>query len=341
MRKLAICGLLVLWAGARLSADFSYQHISRVTGGMMAGAMKVAAVFSKEAREPLRTSYFVKGNRLATISRHDAQIIDLDRETITHVDFDKKTFSVLTFAEMAELLKELESRMAAGKGKSADVSFKVSVEPTSETKSIAGMDARLVRMRIEMEGTDKKSGKREIIMSVTSEQWIAAVPGYQEVRDFFRRMAQKIPWVPSAGFLGGQDAQQARAMAELRKLAAELDGLAVLEVTRMHMVGEQAVAGRPQPEARPAEEQPSIGSALGRLGGLGRFGRPGKKKETPQQPPPEQAGQSAAASPQGESLLMETTSEASGFSTAPIDPSRFEVPAGFKQVDNELKKLRR
>lgn len=337
MSRIAVAGMLLLCAGGRLPADFSYQQTVRITGGMMAGAMKVAGVFSKEAREPTRTGYFVKGNRLATVSRQDAQIVDLDRETITHVDFDKKTYSVMTFAEMMELMKELESRMAREKGEQAEVSAKVSVEPTQETKTIAGVNARLVRLRVEMEGTDRKSGRREVFMTMTSEQWIAAVPGYEEVRDFYRRMAQRLAWVPSAGF-PAQRAEEARALAELRKEAAALDGLAIFEVTRMHLAGEQAAAlGAQQPEARPAEEQPSVGGALGRLGGLGRLGRLGRKKESP--PPP--AAPPAAASESGPGLLMEITAEADGFSTAPVEASRFEVPAGFKQVENELKRMRR
>lgn len=339
MRTVSVAGAIVLSSAAGLLADFSYQQTSRITGGMMAGAMKVAAVFSRQAREPIRTSYFLKGNRLATVSQHDAQIVDLDKETITHVDFDKKTYSVITFAEMAELLKQMESRLETEKGEQTDVSMKVSVEPTSQTKSISGMDARLVRLRVEMEGTDRKTGKREVFMTMTSEQWIAAVPGYEQVKDFYRRLAQKVAWAPSPGFLAGQRAEQARAMAELRKQAAALDGLAVYEVTRMHLAGAQGAGAAPQqPEARPAEEQPSVGGALGRLGGLGRLGRLGRKKETPQQPPAEQP---AAASQPGEGLLMELTGEASGFSTAPVDSSRFEVPAGFRQVENELNRMRR
>ncbi len=34
--------------------------------------------------------------------------------------------------------------------------------------------------------------------------------------------------------------------------------------------------------------------------------------------------------------LMEITSEMSNFSSAPVDPSRFAVPAGFKQVESEM-----
>jgi hypothetical protein len=38
---------------------------------------------------------------------------------------------------------------------------------------------------------------------------------------------------------------------------------------------------------------------------------------------------------------MEMTTELSGFSSAPVDPSKFEVPAGFKQVESEMMKAMR
>ena len=50
-------------ASESFAADFSYEQNARVTGGALAGAMKVAAVFSKQAREPMRTTIAVKGSK--------------------------------------------------------------------------------------------------------------------------------------------------------------------------------------------------------------------------------------------------------------------------------------
>ena len=341
MTAYRVAGMLLLAVGV-LFADFSYQETSRVTGGMMAGALKVAGVFSKEAREPIRTTYLIKGNRMASFTQHDGDIIDLDRETITHVDFRKKTYSVITFAEMAQLLKETEARMASEQGKDAEVSVRASVEPTSQTKPIAGVEARLVRIRVEMESTDKKTGKRSGVMTVTSEHWIGNVPGYEEVKNFYRRMAEKLAWMPGSSSLAAGRGEVLKGMAELQKQAAALDGLTLHQVARMHMAGEPGPGGEVQAqprESQPPAEPPAVGGALGRLGGLGRLGRLGRKKETPEQPP---AAETAAPSQEGSpGLLMELTTEASGFSTAPVDPSRLEVPAGFKQVENELKRMGR
>jgi hypothetical protein len=147
-------------------------------------------------------------------------------------------------------------------------------------------------------------------------------------------------------------------MAELMRETSKLDGVPVYQETRMGFGGTvppgqqaagQQAAGQPPPpppqEQQQAQaEQPSVGGALGRLGGrLGGLGGFGRKKKQEQQEEPQPAAtqgpQPAGGAPPGASgSLMEMTSELSGFSTAPIDPARFEVPAGFRQVESELLK---
>src|SRR5271169_512568 len=89
--RMALGIAMILWSGTTLLADFSYQTNSKITGGMMASAMKVAGVVSKQAREPIESTVMVKGDRMATVSAHAAHIIDLKSETMTEVNFDKKT----------------------------------------------------------------------------------------------------------------------------------------------------------------------------------------------------------------------------------------------------------
>jgi hypothetical protein len=70
------------------------------------------------------------------------------------------------------------------------------------------------------------------------------------------------------------------------------------------------------------------------LGGLGGFGRK-KKQEEPQQ----QQEQTQAQSGQpGSGILIESTTESSGFSASPVDASKFETPAGFKEVQAEIER---
>ena len=98
-RKCLSTAVILALAAGSARADFSYEQTSKITGGMMAGMMKFAGAFSKQAREPMRSTVTVKGDRMAMISANRINIIDLAAETMTDVDLEKKTYAVITFAD--------------------------------------------------------------------------------------------------------------------------------------------------------------------------------------------------------------------------------------------------
>jgi hypothetical protein len=86
-------------------AQFQYTETTAITGGSVVGLMKAAGTFSKQARQanaPTSTTIVVQGNRMARISANDSEIIDLDKETITRMDNQHKTFSVVTFEQLKQ-----------------------------------------------------------------------------------------------------------------------------------------------------------------------------------------------------------------------------------------------
>jgi hypothetical protein len=109
-----------------------------------------------------------------------------------------------------------------------------------------------------------------------------------------------------------------------------------------------AQAQEPQTAPQPT---PTAGGALGRLGGrFGGLGGLGRKKQAEpqaqppaQQSPPPASGQPASGQNAADAgVLMEMTTETSNFSPAAVDPAKFDVPSGFKQVESEtLKAMRR
>ena len=348
-KKIAVVAVL---SATCLLADISYEQTSRMTGGMMAGMMKIAGAFSKQAREPIRSTVLLKGNRMATLSAQSGHVIDLDRETITEIDFQKRTYSVITFAQMAEALKEAEAKLKSAKGEQPEMNVKASIKETGQTKQFSGVNAREFIMTLEMEGTDQQTGQKGA-MVVTADMWVAPQPGYDQVRQFYQRMAQKLAWTPGGGMFTMGRSDMARAMADLQKEAAKLDGVPVYQVVKMGFKGEAGQAGQPAqppPAARAPEQQPtenpSVGGALGRLGGrlggLGGLGRRKKAEQPAEQPAPPPESAPAAAQPDVSGALMEMTTELTSFSTGPVDPSKLEVPGGFKQVESQmLKGMRR
>ena len=319
-------------------ADFSYQRSSKITGGAMAGMMKFAGAFSKQAREPIESTVAVKGNRMATVSKERASIIDLDAETITEVNFARKTYTVMTFAEMKQAMEDAMQRVKnAPKQQSeqppqqpsnVDMDFKVEVKETGESKEIAGLRTKEVILTMRMEGTDKDSGNKGA-MVITNDMWITPdIPGYEEIREFHKRMAAKMNWSLDSG-MGSMLASRpdmARGMANLSKEVSKMKGIPVMTVMKMTGEGQPGAApagtdGQTTTQQPKPAQSPSISDALaGRFGGFGR-----KKKQTDSTQTP------AADSSPGS--LMETTTEMSGFSSAPVEPAKFAIPAGFKKVD--------
>jgi carbon monoxide dehydrogenase subunit G len=315
-----------------LFADFSYDQSSKVTGGMMAGALKVMSVFSKQATQPIKTTVMVKGDRMAHVGAETVQVIDLAKETITDVNLKNKTYSVMTFAQMAQVMDQMAQKAAQSDGKKAEVNFKASIKETGQTKVISGLDTREVILTLVMESTEKDSGNKGS-MNVVSVMWLAPdVPGYREVRAFQQRMAAKMSWTPGSSTFTQGRGDMAKALGDLSKETAKLDGVPVLVVVSMGGLaeGQPGQTGQ-QPAAKPSqrEEPPSVGGSLGRLGGLGGLGR--RKQE----PPPKQEQPASASAP---GTLLETTTETTAFSNGSVDASKFEVPAGFKQVQNDLVK---
>src|SRR4051812_27739671 len=138
---------------ASLLADFSYEQTTKMTGGAMMGMMRIAGAFSKQLREPIQGTVSIKGNKMVHSSKERAEVIDLDSETFTAIDFSKKTYSVMTFAEMAQLMEKTMQQMKDKKNGEAE--FKVSLKSTGASKQISGYEAKEMLMTFNMEATDQ------------------------------------------------------------------------------------------------------------------------------------------------------------------------------------------
>lgn len=320
-------------------ADFSYQEKSTITGGAIAGMMKVAGVFSKAAREPMEATVAVKGDRMAHRSNTHSSIIDLGAETITQIDMQRKTYTVMTFEQMKAMLEQMQQKMKQNPNAN-QMQFKVSANKTGSHKSIGGMDATEMILKMEMQGTDQQSGQQGG-MAITTDLWVApAANGYGEIREFHRRMAEKLNWTPG-GNMFMANPQVSEGMAEVYREMSKLDGMPVFETLSMGVAGQPAGgsgAGASNPPAaqQPQDQQQQQPSSLsGALGGAlsGRLGLGRKKQTTSSQDQGGSAGGSSSGS------LLDMTVEMSGFSSSPVDPSWFDVPAGFKKVEPDSRRM--
>ena len=336
-------------------ADFSYTETTQITGGSLLGMMKAVGTFSKQMRqagEPVVSTVTIQGNRMVRANAMRTEIVDLDKETITSIDHTHKTYTTMTFEQMKQQIADAIARGNAQKDSSdstaanTDLSFQVKVRNTGATKDVAGVSANESILSMAMDATDKKSGQTGSL-AITNDMWLAPeVPGYDEVREFQKRFAQKLGTVFSESINPAMLASQpgaAKAMADMVKEMSKLKGVPVLQVMRMGTTANgdplPAASEAPLPQSN-APATPSAGqvakdsatsaitNSLG-LGGLGGFGR--KKKAADPAPVAD-----ADAKAQGPAVLVESNTQMSGFSQAAADASKFAIPSGYKQVDPKI-----
>ncbi len=335
--KLTGIALVFFALAAPLFADFSYKTETKVTGGAMAGAMRMATRMSKTARSAMEGATYIKGNRMADVTGENVTVMDLDSETVTTIDHGKKQYSVATFAEYQQYLEQMAEKMKGKKKDDLDVRYSVKIKDGEKQQDVGGYTAKLTVFSLTVETIDKKGNSGS--MDMVNDLWLSSeVTGAAEMRAFGEKLAAKIGMGLGSrmGAMSAMLQQQggADALKEFQENAAKLDGVPVLTVIRMGPAGSansmMAQAGRmPEEKAEDQnDEKPSVGSVLRGMGGLGGFGRGRQKQEQPKQ-----QGQPASAN-----MLMEMAMRSYDFSTAAIPDSQFQPPAGYKQVESDIEK---
>jgi hypothetical protein len=155
-------------------------------------------------------------------------------------------------------------------------------------------------------------------MALEMSMWISRdVPGSQDAIAFYKRNAGRFPWSALMGGAAAGNAAMQKAMAELYRKMASFDGVPVLQVTKMKVLGMEAQMAQAQEQMAHArvklEEQVKKGgqqAAMARQA-LAMMDR--------------QAGGS----------MFEITTKSSEFSGSPIPDAVFAIPAGYQM--NEAK----
>ncbi|MCX7604374.1 MAG: hypothetical protein N2036_09895 [Bryobacteraceae bacterium] len=343
--RLGTTAALLLLGGMLAQADFSYQQKTQITGGSLVKMMKILPGAGK-AVEPQYSRLYFQKNRMATVTDREVDIIDLAAGRVIHVDLEKKTYSVITFEEFRKAMDAMAQQMAKqmGSGQQAVMDMRLSVKEGGETRTIQNLPAKLMKLLLEMDMKDQKSGQT-FTSTIEIDEWrTPAVPGYDEVRAFYMAYAEKVGISPESlrtmRMAMGQ-AGTAEGMAKLAQEAAKLEGVPLVQVTRMTGLGVdipdiQMPSGA---EMGGAAAESAAGAALGRLGRLGGLGGFGRRKKQEEPAPAPKKAEPAAGAPK--SVLLEATTELSDFSTAAVDASRFSIPAGFREVEHEMKKILR
>jgi hypothetical protein len=323
-RRLMSCSiavaLLVLAAGTA-QAEVKTRDKNQVKFEGMLGRM-VGMFGGKAAKEGIVSTNAVKGNRKMTLTDTTGRIVDLSEEKVYDLDLKKKTYSVVTFAELRQQLKEAQekaqrdaekaSKEETGKekapeGKKApEMEVDFDVKETGQKKSIAGYDAREVIMTItvrEKGRTIEDSGG----LVVTSDVWLGPeIPAMKELGEFELRY-----WKAIAPETAGVSAEQMAAVMAMYPMVRQ--GLDRLNREKVNLKGTPlatvtTVDAVKSPDQAAKESESTSGGGLG--GMLAR--KMMKKEEKPR------------------ATIFTVTGETLEISTS-VTAADLEIPAGFKQ----------
>jgi hypothetical protein len=279
-QKVAALGIVSLLSGVAY-ADASYEQTSQITGGTLTDVIRSVSFLGKATKEllaPTNSLTMVHGNQKAVINKSSTEIIDLDKETLTHIDTEKKTYSVMTFAQMRQAVANMMKKMQQAPPQQAPgaqqpksdlkTSFEVAVKNTGVSKTVNGLNAQEQVVEMQMHVTDPNGAGTEAqntaTYTVTTDAWISPdPPEVKEIQAFDLRMGKKMsegvdlsafakPGGAGAGLaqMFGSKPGTAEAMAQMGKEMAKLKGTRVMEVTRMG--GDApAAAGQQQQAAGP------------------------------------------------------------------------------------------
>jgi hypothetical protein len=367
----AVCLCVSLGAGAAPArGDFKYSDTAKITGGTLKSMMKTVGLFSKQASQamkPMTQTHYVKGNFMRSDDAEGkVQIIDLGGRRILEIDPQKRTYTEITFEEMKAAMQRAQERAqqkqdsevkpenkAATDSKAdpkANINAKVTMTPGTASRQIQGLTANEMKMQIDMviQGQQQNgqaaqpSAANSGTITTSIDSWVApAVPGYEEVADFYKRMAKEISWVPPSNIR--VDPRVTQSMDEVQKNSTALKGLPLLQYLSMTMAGHNGTgdssadanssgangSSSDSSRTRSSSSDTPTNASDAMMKGLGGLFNKKKKKDeaaadqsNSQNPPP----------PSTPGALIEMTIEVTSFSNGALDASLFEVPAGFTRV---------
>jgi hypothetical protein len=305
MYKVAAVGVMLL-VNQCLLADASFQSTYQITGGTLVDALKGQAFIGRAVGKmfaPTNTLTMVHGNQKAVVTKDSMEITDLDQETITHVDMAKKTYSVITFAQMRQAfanmpkqmeqaqtqMKQAQAQMKQQQGQmpanNLQTSFEVTAKNTGVSKVVNGVTAQEQLITMSMKVTDPNAAATTSTSSmtyvVTTDVWIAPdPPAVKEIQDFDLRAAKKMmEGVDMSAFFTSMKADlnagmtgmfssqpgAGEAMAQMGKEMAKLKGTHVMEVTSVGGSGAGPSNTPPASAAAPSTPANSTGSVAGQV----------------------------------------------------------------------------
>jgi hypothetical protein len=302
-------------------AEGNVQQKTRVQfGGVIGG---IANVFGgKAAREGVTSTTAIKGNQRLTTNDRTGELVDLNEEKIYRLDYGRKSYEVVTFAELRKQYEDAKKQAAEdakendkkGSKKDEGPEYEVDfdIKETGRKEAINGFDTRQVIVTATVREKGKKLEQSGGAV-LTADMWMGPkVPVMTELNAFNAKYFKQLYGDATAemqqmAILMATNPTFAKAMKEFSKKRGTFEG----EAIRTTLTFETVAAPGQQAAAEEEDASPS-----GLVGGLIR-GAMKKRQES----------KGEAAQP-GRAKLFESTTE---LLSASKSAGEVGIPAGFKQ----------
>lgn len=348
---------LIATGALSVAPDIKYKTASKVQfAGAVGRAMNFVSKLGGGSSDVSGTVY-LKGNKMLQDDGEQGTLIDLDAERMVTLNHKKKSYAVMTFADFRNKMEEMAGQMSdaqeggaqensqtAAQEPTTELKFDFKIDPTGEKSTVNGHRAEryLMTILMEAESTEKpKDGQTEQqgTLVIASDLWMSEdLEGHAEIAEFHKRFAEKL----GDAALGGAEMksmadalQQAFAgdpriksgMEKMQAEAAKMKGVDVKNVTHVVLVvpGEKFNSDLVF-KAEAKEEKKS------KKGGLGGFA----KRLAQQAAGADGGGEESSKEAATQQTLLTTTTEMQEYSTATLDASMFEIPAGYREVEHDM-----
>lgn len=334
-------GLSASLAAPALAQDVEWTTATKVDFSGFLGT--VARMFGG-GDETIEKTY-IKGGKMRTDSDKTSSILDLDAGRVISIDHESKTYTMMTFEQMAQQMERAmeqakqEARQANPQAQESqeqaaqqpegevELDYELRVEKPGERQKINGYDAERIHMIMETEATvtpegeeAQKAGKLVVLMDM----WNAEnVPVVEATNAFYSRYPQEAARhsqsMQNMAAAFATNPQMQEAMEEAAKESEKVSGFPVREVTYMVLVPpdmELDVAA-----VLSGGQKSGAGETVKKgLGGLLRGAIGGNREQ--QQEEPEEMKQAT---------IMTMTTETREIRTTSLSDDLFNPPAGYTE----------
>lgn len=295
------------WAAAQ---GLQYTQRSKTEmGGPMAAMMSAGG-----QRTESESRSYVLGSRVRTDNDDQSTIVDMEAGTLVMLHHGERTFVQTTFDELAAEMARVRAQAQEQMGDDADPEAMTLPVPeitrTDERETILGYEARrtivsvetpmMMRLRAQgmpgMQGGGQGSGMHIVMVN---DMWLASdVPGIEMSRETAQQWAEKMSsLLPGGGTMAGVAAD------------GDVGGIPLRSVATMVMVPEGAELDM-QAVLEGADEP--LGGEGGGLGAMARM-----------------MGDGGSG---GQMVFSRTVTEVTEIQQGGVEPSIFEVPAGYRET---------